>query len=279
MKKNNKILYEKIMRNIAKQVKNILKEDKHQFDVVDYGDYEDDIIDYHSIKKLTNVDINTVKPSKFNINLAKNYLKKLNIINRQIKEITIRANKSFKGKVKFPLDLFQITADHHIIDNENNYIEDQSEYIRKSYLINPTGQSIIANCIAIILSFLEITEFNDNDNKPLSYSETFSVNVDDFINKPYHTKGLNNSFQYPDYLKMTANEVFTNFINMVSDNYANNYEKYIDNIEYDERIMFMWPNTNSTDFNEIFNNAIKLAELYKNFLDKNLETTLYTFIK
>lgn len=51
---NNKQLYEKIMRNISKQVKNALNEDIQKFDTSDYQENDDDIINNQDIENITN---------------------------------------------------------------------------------------------------------------------------------------------------------------------------------------------------------------------------------
>ena len=53
MRKNNKILYERIMRNISRQIKHILNEQYEQFDVTEYNDNEENIIDNQEIFNLT----------------------------------------------------------------------------------------------------------------------------------------------------------------------------------------------------------------------------------
>lgn len=53
MRKNNKILYEQIMRNISRQIKHILNEQYEQFDVTEYNDNEENIIDNQEIFNLT----------------------------------------------------------------------------------------------------------------------------------------------------------------------------------------------------------------------------------
>lgn len=53
MKQNNKKLYEKIIYNVSKQVKQALFEDIQNFDVGDYHDNEDEIIDNHDIENMT----------------------------------------------------------------------------------------------------------------------------------------------------------------------------------------------------------------------------------
>ena len=53
MRKNNKILYERIMRNISRQIKHILNEQYEEFDVTEYNDNEENIIDNQEIFNLT----------------------------------------------------------------------------------------------------------------------------------------------------------------------------------------------------------------------------------
>lgn len=50
MKRNNKTLYEKIMRGISEQIKYTLNEAAEQFNVIDYQD--DDIVDYSMTKDI-----------------------------------------------------------------------------------------------------------------------------------------------------------------------------------------------------------------------------------
>ena len=49
--RNNKRIYQKIMRNISKQIKHILDENIQNFDITDYSDDETDIIDRHELNK------------------------------------------------------------------------------------------------------------------------------------------------------------------------------------------------------------------------------------
>ena len=49
---NNKYLYEKIMRNISKQIKHILNEDIQNFDVTDYEEDEDSVLDQQEVSEL-----------------------------------------------------------------------------------------------------------------------------------------------------------------------------------------------------------------------------------
>lgn len=53
---NNRVLYEKIMRNVAKEIKRILNEDIQHFDVTDYDD-DDIIIDNKDIDNITSGDL------------------------------------------------------------------------------------------------------------------------------------------------------------------------------------------------------------------------------
>lgn len=53
MRKDNKILYEKIMRNISEKLKYILNEDIQKFDVSEYDEEPDDLIDHQTIKSVT----------------------------------------------------------------------------------------------------------------------------------------------------------------------------------------------------------------------------------
>lgn len=60
MKKNNKQLYEKIMRDISREIKHTLNEDIQHFDVSEYDDSE--IVDHQNIREITktkNVDNTT----------------------------------------------------------------------------------------------------------------------------------------------------------------------------------------------------------------------------
>lgn len=57
MKMNNRVLYEKIMRNVSKEIKRILNEDVQHFDVTDYDDDDDIIVDNKDIDNITYADL------------------------------------------------------------------------------------------------------------------------------------------------------------------------------------------------------------------------------
>ena len=52
MKRNNKALYEKIMRNISNNIKHVLYEDIQNFSTSDYQDQDNEIIDSHDIENM-----------------------------------------------------------------------------------------------------------------------------------------------------------------------------------------------------------------------------------
>ena len=54
MKRNNKVLYEKIMRNVSREVRRILNEEVQCFDTSDYDEDPDNIIDDHVIDDVIN---------------------------------------------------------------------------------------------------------------------------------------------------------------------------------------------------------------------------------
>ena len=53
MRKDNKILYERIMHNISPKIKYILHEDIQKFDVSEYDETPDDLVDHQTIKSVT----------------------------------------------------------------------------------------------------------------------------------------------------------------------------------------------------------------------------------
>lgn len=60
MKRYNKILYEKVMRNVSREIKRVLNEDIQKFDVTEYDDPE--FVDHQNVREITktkNVD-NTI---------------------------------------------------------------------------------------------------------------------------------------------------------------------------------------------------------------------------
>lgn len=54
MRRNNRILYEQIIKTISKQVKRSLNEDIQRFDTSDYQEDDNDIIDKHTIDRISN---------------------------------------------------------------------------------------------------------------------------------------------------------------------------------------------------------------------------------
>lgn len=98
MRKNNEILYEQIIRNISHQIKHILNEQYEQFDVTEYNDNEENIIDNQEIFNLTDGQF-------FKLAEIQQKIKKLNIIQpmkyQLLPSIDIIENDLFTSSIDF----------------------------------------------------------------------------------------------------------------------------------------------------------------------------------
>lgn len=116
MKKDNNVLYEKIMHNISKSLKYILNEDTYNFDIVDYQDEENDPIDNH----ILNQSLNVVKPKTL----------------KELKKIVAeRISKNPENPNLYDIDTSLITnmtglfSDQVILDKKfNNYNDSYSTF-------------------------------------------------------------------------------------------------------------------------------------------------------
>ena len=145
MKKNNQILYNKIMDNISYSIKDILSENIENFDVTDYQENIEDIVNHNDIR---NIVIKTPKnleeemdffeklePSPESLKIIKSFIRKIQKIlsplkdKRNLKKVLPYFDKILEG------DDFYLTADFMVISNfVQDYVADAYMYPDEPYI-------------------------------------------------------------------------------------------------------------------------------------------------
>jgi hypothetical protein len=113
MKTSNKTLYNKLINNISKEVKRILNEDIQDFNVVDYQDDNQNLIDHDSIdatliRKPKDIDeenkfFEEIEPSETALEKAEEMVKKMEIIFKPLKKIRVSEKCLYHNKWIFYL--------------------------------------------------------------------------------------------------------------------------------------------------------------------------------
>lgn len=103
MKRINKVLYEQIIYSISKEIKKILNEDLQGFDVTDYQEQDDDLVDYDTtrsslIKKPKSIQdeasiLFKLLPSEESEKIVHEFLNKIEKIFEQAKRININVKE------------------------------------------------------------------------------------------------------------------------------------------------------------------------------------------
>ena len=118
---NKHRLYDKIMMNISKSIKSILNEDIQDFDIIDYQEDENDILDHGTIYKNLYIKVKNFDELREAIEDKIGMLKKLNTNILDLRDIDVSAVTTFKGNESEFYSHFKLfqgldTEDIHYID-------------------------------------------------------------------------------------------------------------------------------------------------------------------
>lgn len=184
MKTSNKTLYNKLINNISKEVKRILNEDIQDFNVVDYQDDNQNLIDHDSIdatliRKPKNIDeenrfFEKIEPSETALEKAEKMVKKMEIIFNPLKKIKISEKCLYHNKW-----IFYLKGYFFIISNFKDKEVDQSwdcSVINFSYDISNDKFEFVMNSynLAKLIEFCNLYK-NPVDFYFKGYEDYFNV--------------------------------------------------------------------------------------------------------
>lgn len=205
MRKQNEIIYNKIMQNISSQIRNILNEDVNDFDIIDYQEDDDNLVSYDEtkqalIKKPKNIMeekaiLFNIKPSEESINIANKFIMDIEKIIADLKRIQINV-KEYSGDFGI-FGYFSLPSNY-----SNDFAFFGFDILFFNFYYNPyTDDYIFKNFneewLAKILTFNELynnpIQFTFSNNNPLfnefkwSISNSRDVKVDEKLSYLYVT--------------------------------------------------------------------------------------------
>lgn len=230
----------------------LINENNHNFDIAEYDNDINDVIDNQTIQQTLFTDLDHTQPYIKYKKLADSYIKKITFINEQIHHIikNINANVNKRSKNKFWDDLFFLELHHNIVDSEGEWVNIKSEVINKITWGNDKEQ---IKYVPILFTFIEQSLYQNI--KPLLYNPCLVICVDDFVNDDDNPKWMRQSVE--KLLKSLCRKIRNNKkINAIAD--------------YDGELMHITPDINK-DIEITVKNIIYLAEITKNFIEANFE--------
>lgn len=268
---NKELLYEKLMKNIDYSLKSILNEDIQKFDIMDYSDDDNDIINTNDISNIT--DIQT--PDDV-LQLTKNFITRclflLNKLNMSLDNI-LKAKKYEKVKKEYKLMLSPLIRIYHL--SEINQYDSGDESDLGDYLNYEEDKSSIYNEWYLFIMFAIINNINHGKHlkkykrKYKYYNSTFDEYeyIEELIDSTYKKTTL--------YLEMNVDEIhyskidFNGVCTLLSEFYKTYkpLEMYLDDcfVHIDYNIK------KSTNIFEALDNFIDILNKYVDFIINNFE--------
>lgn len=237
MGRNNKVLYKKIMNNISQSIKKILLENRDNFDITDYEDTENDIVDYGDIKRLLikkpkNLEeefklFRAIVPSQESISITDKFVKKLKNILNPLENKNIRNdilnyfNENLQGYN------FEIIVEFSI---ESNFIQENVVYkytdISFVYNFNDLDNFVFKCNIDILAQMIEFCYLYKNPINACIYINGY------IMHKKFRKKIMaQNIYSDPMYIYPLGQgplPKYSNNVYILFENIFNIYQEFVD---------------------------------------------------